>query len=85
MSLAPLDMELSQVEVLATGYQEIPRERANGSFVGIDKELVNRRVSTGILERLEDVTPGLIFNREGDEFEAISIRGRSTFMPMLSP
>ena len=37
------DYALDQVEVLATGYQEIPRERANGSFVGIDQELVNRR------------------------------------------
>lgn len=85
VSLAPLDMELTQVEVLATGYQEIPRERANGSFVGIDNELVNRRVSTGILERLEDVTPGLIFNREGEEFEAISIRGRSTIYANAQP
>ncbi|SFU01834.1 TonB-linked outer membrane protein, SusC/RagA family [Algoriphagus locisalis] len=77
------DFALDQVEVLATGYQEIPRERANGSFVGLDKELVNRRVSTGILERLEDVTPGLIFNREGTE--SISIRGRSTIQANAEP
>lgn len=85
VQLAPSDISLDQVEVLATGYQEIPRERANGSFVGIDRELVNRRVSTGILERLEDVTPGLIFNREGTAFETISIRGRSTIQANAQP
>ncbi|MBN7816258.1 SusC/RagA family TonB-linked outer membrane protein [Algoriphagus pacificus] len=83
VELSPTDFGLDQVEVLATGYQEIPRERANGSFVGIDNELVNRRVSTGILDRLEDVTPGLIFNREGTE--SISIRGRSTIQANAEP
>ncbi|WPR75230.1 SusC/RagA family TonB-linked outer membrane protein [Algoriphagus sp. NG3] len=83
--LAPVDMSLDEVEVLSTGYQEISRERANGSYVGIDNELVDRRVSTGILERLEDITPGLVFTREGTAFETISIRGRSTIHANAQP
>lgn len=77
--LQPLDMDLEEVEVLSTGYQSLPATRATGSFAQVDQELVNRRVSTNLLDRLEDVTPGLIFNRTGDAArDPISIRGRST-------
>ena len=79
ISLQPLDMNLEEVEVLSTGYQSLPATRATGSFVQVDEKLVNRRVSTNLLDRLEDVTPGLIFNRTGDAArDPISIRGRST-------
>ncbi|WP_111672700.1 SusC/RagA family TonB-linked outer membrane protein [Algoriphagus litoralis] len=85
ISLETLDMDLDEVQVMATGYQEIPRERANGSFVTLDRDLVNRRISTNILDRLEDVTPGLIFNRVGSATEPISIRGRSTINANAQP
>lgn len=84
-SLTELDMDLSEVEIMATGYQEIPKERATGSFVHLDNELVNRRISTNILDRLEDVTPGLIFNRTGPANDPISIRGRSTIFANTQP
>ncbi|MFD2037548.1 SusC/RagA family TonB-linked outer membrane protein [Belliella marina] len=74
---------LDQVEVVSTGYQEIPKERATGSFVQVGEELVNRRISTNILDRLEDITPGLIFNRGPGE--SLSIRGRSTLFANTSP
>src|SRR5690606_30652836 len=46
--------ELQEVDVsLNTGYQNIPKERATGSFVQIDHEMLNRRVSTDIISRLE--------------------------------
>ncbi|MGX7835520.1 carboxypeptidase-like regulatory domain-containing protein, partial [Campylobacter fetus subsp. venerealis] len=64
-SLSPLEIAMDGVEVMATGYQEIPKERATGSFVQLDRELVNRRVSTNLIDRLEDVTSGLVFNRTG--------------------
>ncbi|MBD8490156.1 SusC/RagA family TonB-linked outer membrane protein [Echinicola sp. CAU 1574] len=79
------DINLSTVEVMATGYQEIPKERATGSFVHIDKSLVNRRVSTSILDRLEDISSGLIFNRTGPANDPISIRGRNTLFANTSP
>ena len=50
-----------------TGFQSIPRERATGSFAVLDNELVNRRVSSNILDRLEGVTPGVIFNKNNAE------------------
>ncbi|WP_367915791.1 SusC/RagA family TonB-linked outer membrane protein [Leadbetterella sp. DM7] len=69
-------LELDEV-VISTGYQQIPRERMTGSFSQVDRELFNRRVSPDILARLEDVVPGLIFNRRHGA-NNISIRGRNT-------
>lgn len=77
---------LSEVEVFSTGYQEIPKERATGSFVQVDNELVNRRISTNILDRLEDITPGLLFNRDrvGTEND-FTIRGTATLFSDARP
>ncbi len=72
-----------QEVVVSTGYQEIPKERATGSFVRADNELLNRRVSTDIVSRLEDVVPGLVFNRKGSS--SMSIRGQSTLHANAQP
>jgi TonB-dependent starch-binding outer membrane protein SusC len=77
---------LNEVTVVSTGYQELPKERATGSFVQIDQQLANRRVSTDILSRLEDVTSGLIFNRNiPGKTNDISIRGTSTIFANTMP
>ena len=72
--------QLSAVEVYATGYQEIPAERATGSFEQIDHELLNRSVSTDVLSRLNGVTPGLLFNSSNISDESMTIRGRATLL-----
>ncbi|WP_160139619.1 SusC/RagA family TonB-linked outer membrane protein [Chryseobacterium sp. c4a] len=75
-------MQLGIVDVTVnTGYQTLPKERATGSFVFLDSTLINRKVSTNILERLEGVVPGLLFNKNTSASTSgpdISIRGRST-------
>lgn len=74
---------LAEVTVVSTGFQELPAERATGSFFQVDQQLINRKVSTNILDRLEDVSPGLIFNRDRTDLapgESISIRGNATLM-----
>lgn len=71
-----------------TGYQSLPKERSTGSFVQIDKELLNRKVSTNILDRLDGVTSDLLFNRNktaGANESDIVIRGRSTLFGQVSP
>lgn len=79
-------MDLESVEVVSTGYQTLPKERATGSFVLLDSQLVQRKVSTNILERLEDVTPGLVFNRGPQAAnDPISIRGRGTIFGNTAP
>ncbi len=75
-----------------TGYQTIPKERATGSFVQIDNSLLNRRVGTNILDRLEGITSGLVFNagniyngtRMSNELTGITIRGRSSIDEKVS-
>lgn len=86
--LIVLQEDAAQLEevVVSTGYQEIPKERATGSFVQVDNKLLNRSVSTDILTRLQDVVPGLVFNRDSrSNTEPISIRGRSTILSASSP
>jgi len=79
--------QLNEVNI-STGYQRIPRERATGSFVQAGNELLNRRVSTDILSRLENVTSGLIFNRDGslgNNTPNIGIRSQSTIFANTQP
>lgn len=77
------------VEPLSTGYQYVPKERATGSFVQVDNELLNRRVSTNVLDRLEGVASGVLFpNRNiplNSNEPAVSIRGRSTIFANATP
>jgi TonB-linked outer membrane protein, SusC/RagA family len=74
---------LQEVEV-NTGYYAVPRERATGSFTHIDNELLNRSVSPNILDRLEGITSGLLFDRSNLAGEDINgkpelrVRGLST-------
>lgn len=64
------------VQVISNGYQKIAKERATGSFVHVDNELLNRSVSTNIMDRLNAVASGVLFTK--DNLDAI--RGRSTIM-----
>jgi TonB-linked SusC/RagA family outer membrane protein len=64
-------------EVSVTGYQSIPKERATGSFVQIDQELINRSVSTNILDRLSGVTSGLFFTGSTANAKSANPLGRS--------
>lgn len=92
IEMQPVERELEEVMV-STGYQIIPKDRATGSFVQLSNELINRKVGTGIIARMEDVTPGLIFNRRevvvGDQshklVDNISIRGTSTLSANNQP
>ncbi|QEH39445.1 SusC/RagA family TonB-linked outer membrane protein [Chitinophaga sp. XS-30] len=81
--------ELENVEVVSTGYQDIPKERATGSFVQLDNELVNRTVSTNILDRIYNVTSSLKFEPRPGSPNAngsnISIRGFSTINANMKP
>lgn len=82
------DSGLLNEVVVNTGYQSIPKERATGSFVQINNELLNRKVSADLLSRLEDITSGLIFNRgvgSGTSNPPITIRGQSTIRANSAP
>lgn len=81
--------KLEEVKVsYNTGYQELPKERATGSFEILNAELLNRRVSTNIIDRIADVTPGLIVLKDGfsaNQEQKIIIRGSSTILAENQP
>jgi TonB-linked SusC/RagA family outer membrane protein len=64
--------------VVNTGYQQLPKERATGSFAKINNELLSQRVSTDWLSRLDGITPSLLFDRRPTSDEPLQIRGLST-------
>lgn len=61
--------------VVSTGYYEVPRERATGSFTHIDNELLNRGPSTDILSRLDGITSGFQVDRR--------LEGTSNIIPQM--
>lgn len=76
---------------IATGYQQVPKERATGAFENLNAELINRGVSTDILSRLEALTPALQFDKRDFNINAntntnrLSIRGVNTINADASP
>ncbi|WP_316812560.1 SusC/RagA family TonB-linked outer membrane protein [Pedobacter heparinus] len=78
--------ELEEVNVTySTGYQNIPKERATGSFVQIDKELFSRGVSTNVLDRILEVTNSLKIEKTPLVSSNITIRGLSTINASMKP
>ncbi|WP_025144931.1 SusC/RagA family TonB-linked outer membrane protein [Pedobacter jeongneungensis] len=87
--------QLEEVSVVSTGYQTLPKERATGSFVQLDNTLLNRRISTNILERIDGIAPGVYFNGQGSSVlrssaassrnPGLNIRGRSTILAGTDP
>lgn len=52
---------LSEANVVSTGYYQLPKERATGSFAHVDNELFNRNVGPDVITRLKGVTTSMIF------------------------
>lgn len=87
--------DLGSVNVVNTGYQSLPKERAVGSFQVIDNTLLNRSVSTNFLDRLKGVTTGLQFSNDATvrriqtnpnfRNTGVTIRGVSTFLSSTDP
>lgn len=79
-----LDTKLEEVNIVSTGYQTLPKERATGSFEKIDNKLFNRSTGTNVTSRLLGTVTGLYFNNRqaivprGGTGDAISIRGISS-------
>ena len=80
--------EASVVGPAHTGYQDVPKERATGSYSQVPNAVIERRVSTNILDRLDGVTSSLLFNKNtipSLNQSPITIRGRSTIMGNPDP
>lgn len=85
--LSPSTAVLDQV-VVSTGYQQMRADRSTGSYTAIGTGLLNRKVSTNLLDRLEGVASGLLLNRNKTanvNESSILIRGRSTLFASPEP
>ncbi|MCS3800741.1 SusC/RagA family TonB-linked outer membrane protein [Niastella sp. OAS944] len=85
LDLAVSEMTSVSVSVY-TGYQQIPKERATGSFVTVDNKLLNRSASLDVLSRMDGVASGLAFYRNSKTDQpTLNIRGRSTIFANATP
>ena len=84
ITLEPDANQLGEV-VISTGYQNMPKERATGSFATVDNALLNRRVSPDLISRLYDVVPGLISSQGKSNARGLLIRGQSTINSGTQP
>lgn len=88
-SIASLD---SLAVTISTGYQQMPKERATGSFSFLNNKEINRAVSTDIMSRLNGMVPGLSYGKQAistsylqlptvnplQRHSGVIIRGKST-------
>ena len=75
-------------EVLVTGYQNIKRENATGSYQIISAKNLNERYTKDITSRLEGQIPGLTIYNNGntdDGLASMVIRGAGSFQAKTSP
>lgn len=89
LNLTPLTVILEEVTI-NTGYQKIKPNEVNGSVSQINNKLLNQQVGTNILNRLQNITPGLAFNpgfRNSNiqNKTGINIRGLGTINGPLDP
>lgn len=79
--------ELNQA-IVSTGYQKLNGGGQTGSYAKIDGELLNRRVSPNVIDRIDGIASGLLVNKNVNTAlnqSAISIRGRSTIYANPNP
>jgi TonB-linked SusC/RagA family outer membrane protein len=90
VSMAPGQNQLGEVSIVSTGYQDLPKERATGSFEVISKEQLQHSNDPNLVKRLEGIVTGIDFrNNETPTNSAnqiigvspvskITIRGKNT-------
>lgn len=86
VNLKAKTVTLGDVEVIHTGYEDVPKERATGSFAKPNKDIYDNRVSTTVLGRLDGITSGLVFYKGTPNGKnEIRVRGQSTIFANAQP
>lgn len=81
IKMVPGSNNLGEVNVVSTGYQDLPKERATGSFEVITKEQLQHSTDPNLLRRLEGITTSMNFNNQlvaTNSSSLASVRGPST-------
>ncbi|NQX38766.1 TonB-linked outer membrane protein, SusC/RagA family [Pedobacter steynii] len=85
ISMKAEEKNLKEV-IISSGYQQLPKERATGSFTAIGNKRFNEQVSTDILSRLPAIANGLIADNSTTAGEGkLMIRGLSTINGPKAP
>ncbi|CAD0005248.1 SusC/RagA family TonB-linked outer membrane protein [Flavobacterium chungangense] len=66
--------ELDALQIVSTGYQNISKERATGSFQKINEDVLDFKISQDIISKIEGEVSGVLF----DNTDGVTIRGLST-------
>ena len=81
---------INEVNIVSTGYQDLPKERATGSFEVITKEQLQHSTDPNLLRRLEGITTSMDFrndlrvrnsslpNAKESPLTNLTIRGKNT-------
>ncbi|WP_312362420.1 SusC/RagA family TonB-linked outer membrane protein [Sphingobacterium sp.] len=85
ISLTSYTRLLDEVEVVSTGYQRIPKERATGSFATVSNELFNQQVGTDVLSRLPAIANSMVMDNGRQGPPQMMIRGLSTISGPKDP
>lgn len=85
--LQPNTQTLNEVNIVSSGYQTLPKERATGSFSLINRDLLNQQVGPTVLSRLEAVANGLYVDRgtASGTGAKLMVRGLSTIRGPKDP
>lgn len=75
---------LPETEIVHTGYQDMAKERATGSFTKINNETFNRKVSTNIIDRLDGIVNSVLFDKRDGNTGKIQIRGLFTLTDAIA-
>lgn len=64
ITLSSVATGLGEVTIVSTGYQDLPKERATGSFELINKEQLQHSTDPNLLKRLEGITTSFDFRND---------------------
>lgn len=87
VSMKPSTEQLEGIEIVSTGYQQISKERATGSFAKIDSEILEQKIDQNIISKIIGEAPGVQFDPFIQEKNNIGlvIRGRSSINATTQP
>ncbi|MES2458464.1 MAG: SusC/RagA family TonB-linked outer membrane protein [Bacteroidota bacterium] len=89
IKMIPGANDLGEVSIVSTGYQDLPKERATGSFEVITKEQLLHSTDPNLIKRLEGITTSMNFNNNLIQINsansgAASIQGRYLKSPLVN-
>ncbi|SEM37010.1 TonB-linked outer membrane protein, SusC/RagA family [bacterium A37T11] len=76
------EASLDEVDVVSNGYQVLSKERGTAAFDKVGQKLLERKISSDIISRIENLTPGVYFDKKYSE--NFTVRGISTLTSQIA-